>query len=62
MFSYQQTVLSTLGKISVDDILNFFFLLFFQENRFWLFMQIVSSGDNLCKMSEPIFWEKYEKI
>ena len=31
------------------------FFLFFPEKRFWQFMQIVSSGDNLHKFSNPIF-------
>ena len=34
------------------------FLLFFQENRIWHFMQIVSWGDNLHEMSNPVLWEK----
>ena len=25
-------------------------------------MQIVSNGDNLHEMPNPVFWEKYEKI
>ena len=25
-------------------------------------MQIVSLGDNLHKISNPIYWEKYEKL
>ena len=39
---------------SADDNLIKFFL-FFWENRTWHFMQIVSSGDNLHEMSNPIF-------
>ena len=38
--------LSTTGKISADDILNFFFI-FFPENRFCYIMQVVANGDNL---------------
>ena len=34
------------------------FYLFLPENRFSHFMQIVSSGDNLHEMSNPVFWEK----
>ena len=34
------------------------FSLFFPENKIWHFMQIVSNGDNLHEMSDPIFWEK----
>ena len=26
------------------------------------FMQIVSLGDNLHEMSNPVFWEKYFKV
>ena len=37
------------------------FILFFPENRLWHFIQIVSFGNNLHKMSEPIFWEKIRK-
>ena len=29
--------------------------LFFLENRIWHFMQIVSFGDNLHEVSDPIF-------
>ena len=29
--------------------------LFFRENRFWHFMQIVSIGDNLHEISNPVF-------
>ena len=39
---------------SADDKLMIFFL-FFWENRIWHFMQIVSSGDNLEEVSNPIF-------
>ena len=31
------------------------FFLFFIKNRIWHFMQIVSLGDNLHKVSVPIF-------
>ena len=34
--------------------------LFFPENRFWHFMQIVFSGDNLYEMSD-LFSEKNKK-
>ena len=36
-------------------------LLFFPENRIWHFMEIVSR-DNLHEMSNPILWEKQQKI
>ena len=34
---------------------------YFPENRIGHFMHIVSIGDNLHEMSNPVFWEKYEK-
>ena len=34
------------------------FFLFFQENKFRHFMQIVSLGDNLHEVSDPSFLEK----
>ena len=49
--------LSTLGKIFSRRHFEIFFL-FFSENRIWHFMQIVSLGDNLHEMSNPVFWEK----
>ena len=49
--------LSTLGKIFSRRHFEIFFL-FFPENRIWHCMQIVSSGDNLHEMSDPVFWEK----
>ena len=50
-------------KISVDDIFKFFFIIIiFPENRFWHFMQIVSSGDRLHEISKPFFFfEKKNK-
>ena len=48
---------TTLWAFSADDRLMIFFL-FFPENRIWHFMQIVSLGDNLHEMSNPVFWEK----
>ena len=33
------------------------YFLIFPENRLWHFMQIVSLGDNLHEMSEPVFWK-----
>ena len=38
------------------------FFLFFPENRIWHFMQIVSNGDNLHEMSNPVFWEKKNNV
>ena len=49
--------LRTLGKIFQQTALQIFFS-FFPENRFRYFMQIVSKGDNLHDMSNPVFWEK----
>ena len=53
----QYLTLSTLGKIFSRRHFEIFFL-FFSENRIWHFMQIVSYGDNLHEMSNPVFWEK----
>ena len=30
--------------------------------QFWHFMQIVSNGDNLHEMSNPVFWENKKNI
>ena len=38
------------------------FSYFSPENRIWHFMQIISSGDNLHKISKPVFWRKIRKI
>ena len=52
--------LSSLGKnVSRQDIEIVF--LFSPENRIWHFIQIVSIGDNLYEMSNPVFWEKNKK-
>ena len=53
------TSLSIIWADSADD--KFIFLLFFSENRIWHFIQIVTLGDNLHNMSNPILWEKLEK-
>ena len=57
----QGLTLTMLCADSSDGNLTIFFL-FLHYNRIWHFMQIVSYGDNLHKMSNPIFWQKYEKI
>ena len=44
-------------KFSADYILEYFSY-FFPENRYCYFMLIISIGDNLHKMSNPVFWEK----
>ena len=54
-------MLGTLDKIFSRQHLKIFFL-FFPESRFWHFIQIVLSGDNLHKMSKPAFWGKYHQI
>ena len=56
-FYLHQCRLACWVNFSADDIFKYFFL-FFPENRPWYFMQIVS---HLHEMSEPIFWEKWEK-
>ena len=53
-------IITILCADSADDKMVIFFL-FFQENRFWHFMQIVSIGDNLHGMSKPVFWKKKRK-
>ena len=47
-------VLKRLGKIFSRQHFEIF-LLFFQENVIWYFMQIVSNGDNLHEMSNSVF-------
>ena len=43
-------------KFLADDVLDFFSHFFFPENRIWHFMQIVSIGDNLHEVSNPVFF------
>ena len=45
---------------SADDKLVLFFS-YFTENRIWHFMQIVSNGDNLHEMLNPVFWKNKKK-
>ena len=52
-----QLTFTNLWAFSADDKLMIFFL-FFPVNRIQHFMQIVSWGDNLHEMSNPVFWEK----
>ena len=52
--------ITTLWPNSAGNTLMMFFL-FYRENRFWHFMQIVSSGDNLHDMSD-CFLGKGRKI
>ena len=52
--------LTTLWAYSADDKV-MILIFFFPENRIWHFMQTVSIGDDLHKMSNPVFWEKEEK-
>ena len=35
---------------------------FFPEDMLWYFMHIVSNGDNLHEMSNPVFWERIRKL
>ena len=53
--------LSTLDKIFSRRHIEIIFL-FFPENQIWQFMQVVSIGDNLHEMSNPVFWEKYHQF
>ena len=52
---------TTVCANSADDQLVIIFL-FFPENRVWHFMQIVSIGDNLHEMPNPVYWENIETI
>ena len=49
--------LSILYKTSAEEILKYFSY-HFLENRLWHSMQIVTSRDNLQKLSKSILWEK----
>ena len=55
--SILRLTLSTLSKIFSIQHIEIFFL-FFPESRICRFMQIVSIGDNLHEMLNPVFWEK----
>ena len=57
----QGFMLNMLGKIFSIWHIEIFFI-FFPENRFWHFMHIVSNGDNLHEISNPVFWGKIRKI
>ena len=46
----------TCSAISTDNKLVILFL-YLPENRIWHFLQLVSIGDNLHKMSNPVFWD-----
>ena len=48
---------TTLWAFSTDGNFSYFS----QKTGIWHFMQIVSSGDNLHEMSNPVFLEKLEK-
>ena len=50
------TTLSFIRANSADEKLMIFFP---KKNRLWHFMWIVSNGDNLHELSNPVFWEKY---
>ena len=56
----KQLMLSTLDKFSADNILKYFSY-FFPENRIWHFIQIISNGENLHEISNPVFWEKSQE-
>ena len=53
-------MLCMLSKIFSRQYTEILFVFFSPENRFWLFMQIVS-GDNLHEMSNSVFWKKKKK-
>ena len=48
-------MLTMMGKISADDIVKYFFFLFFLDNTVWHFMQIVFRGVTLREMANTIF-------
>ena len=54
-------MLSTLGEQFSRCHFEMFFL-FFPKNSIWHFIQILSNGANLHKMSKLIFWEKNKHI
>ena len=47
-------------KFSADRLIEIFLLIFLRK-QVQHFMQIVSSGDNLHEMADPVFWEKTNK-
>ena len=47
-------MIELLVEFSADKVLKYV-VLYFPENRIWHFMQIVSIGDNLHEMSNPLF-------
>ena len=49
-----------LGKIFSRQHTEIFVFVFCPENRFRHFMQIVSNGDNLNEMSNPVFCKGWE--
>ena len=59
-FSKHLTFTTWSGQI--QQITNWWFFLSFPRKQDWHFIQIVSSGDNLHDMSNPVFWEKLETI
>ena len=62
MYSHTWHVtLSTLQEIFSRRHIEIF-CLFLTENRIWDSLQIVSTGDNLHEMSNPVFCEKISKI
>ena len=49
------TILRANSGGQIDGI----FLIFYTENMIWDFISIVSIGDNLHEMTNPVFLEKY---
>ena len=58
--SDKSSTFTTLWANTADNTLMIFFL-FFQENRFWHFMQIVSNRDNLHEC-HPVFWIIFQYV
>ena len=59
-YNFPVLTLSMLWANSADDILMIFFS-FSQKIRIWHFMEIISHGDNLNEMSNPILLGKKSK-
>ena len=62
---YNKFVMLTLKApvtTAAGNILKFFFLLFFKENKSWYFMWIVCLADDSHEISRLVFFEKLKKI
>ena len=48
-------------KFSADDIFKYVSHFVFREKKIRHFMQIVSNGENIHEISNPVFWENKKK-